>query len=157
MRSVTVTVPGRPPGANDLIRMGHWRVGKVRADWKQIAHHAAVRVMTEGPYARPWMLTAVGQSGRVAESTSYIPDRADWWPLARAQVSITWRCKLRRKRDFDNLVSGLKPLLDALVSSGVIEDDSTDCLMILGPFRVEVGTGIDETILEITEVLVPHG
>lgn len=149
-RTVTVRVEGRPPGANDLIRMGHWKVGKVRRDWKDRTHQAAVRAMTSGPFAHAWMVTAVGRSGRSPESTSY-QEPFDWWPLQHAHVAITWRCKTRRRRDFDNLVSGLKPLLDGLVSSGVLEDDSTDVLMRLGPFLVEVGAEVDETILEVSE------
>lgn len=146
-----VRVPGRPPGANDLIRMGHWRIGKTRAGWKGITHDAAVREMARGPYAREWMMTAVGRSGRVPESPSYIPDRGSWWPLERASVGITWRCKTRRRRDLDNLVSGLKPLLDGLVSAGVILDDSSDVLVALGPLVVQVGCPEDETVLVVTE------
>ena len=125
MRSVRVVVPGRPPGANDLIRLGHWRIRGVRAKWKGITEEAIAASLAERPNTRI--------------------------PFAHAHVRITWRCKVRRKRDYDNLVSGLKPLLDGLVSGGILEDDSTDCLMRLGPFLVEVGTGVDETILEIEE------
>lgn len=151
-RSVTVVVPGRPPGANALHRMGHWRVRKVREEWKDAGHAEAVRTMARGPFARAWMLTAVGQSGRSPESTGYIPDRGEWWPLERVTIGVVWRCKVRRRRDFDNLVSGLKPLLDGLVSSGIIADDSTDHLVALGPLTVEIGAGVDETVLTVTEV-----
>jgi len=151
MRSLEIRVPGRPPGANDLVRMGHWRVSKTREKWRQIAHGEAVRAMTRGPFAREWMLTAVGRSGRDPESSSFVQDEATWWPLRRASVAVSWRCKTRRRRDFDNLVSGLKPLLDALVSSGILEDDSTDVLVRIGPLTVEVGCPEDETVMTVTE------
>ena len=125
MSAVRVVVPGRPPGANDLIRLGHWRIRSVRAEWKQKTEDAVVASLVERPNPRI--------------------------PFAYAQVRVTWRCKIRRKRDYDNLVSGLKPLLDGLVSGGILEDDSTECLMRLGPFHVEVGAARDETILEIEE------
>lgn len=120
MKSLTIVVPGRPPGANDLIRMGHWRIAKVRTSWK----------------------VATVEAISLPES---------WEVLKHCHVSITWRCKVRRRRDFDNLVSGLKPLLDGLVAGGVIEDDDTSCVMLLGPLRVEVGAERDETIMEVTE------
>lgn len=120
---VRVVVPGRPPGANDLIRLGHWRIRAVRQEWKDRT------------------VMAVREIGGVPGA-----------PWSRAQVGVTWRCRLNRRRDFDNLVSGIKPLLDGLVEAGVLEDDSTDVLEILGPFRVEVGAKVDETILDIWQI-----
>lgn len=44
-------------------------------------------------------------------------------PLAKAHVSIIWRCDGRR-RDTDNMLARMKPYLDSLVIEGFIEDDS---------------------------------
>jgi hypothetical protein len=144
VRSLTIRVPGitlprgkyeaRPPGANELIRMGHWRIGDARGRWKVATEIAAAEAVRE------WG----------AVERRFIRDES-WEPLEHCIIGVTWRCKTKRRRDFDNLVSGLKPLLDGLVSSGVIRDDSTDCLMMLGPLRVEVGWDTDVTILEVLE------
>ena len=72
MRSVRVVVPGRPPGANDLIRLGHWRIRGVRAKWKGITEEAIEASLADRPNTRI--------------------------PFAHAHVRITWRCKVRRKR-----------------------------------------------------------
>jgi hypothetical protein len=151
LREIEVRVPGRPPGANELIRMHYHAIAKTRAEWKRTMHHVAVQDMARGPFAREWMLTAIGGSGRNPDSTGYV-DPAAWWPLSRVSVGIEWRCKTKRRRDFDNLVSGLKPLLDGLVSSGILEDDSSDVIVALGPLTIVVGAREDETVLRIREV-----
>ncbi len=51
-------------------------------------------------------------------------------PPVTAQV--TFVCDARR-RDADNHMAMLKPLWDALVEMGVLEDDSKDVLTILAP------------------------
>lgn len=133
MRSLTVRVPARerrgkapearPPGGNALHRMNHWQVRKSREEWGLSAQIAAADALR-------------GQS---------------WEPLEYCQIAVTWRCRVRRTRDWDNLISGLKPLIDGLVRAGVIRGDDTSCLLHLGPFRVEVGSERDETILEVRE------
>ena len=121
-RSLEVRVPGHPPGGNALHRMQHWQVRKVRDEWRQAAFILALD-------ARP----------------------GEWAPLDRASVAVYWRFRVRRKRDLDNLVAGLKPLLDGLVDAGVLVDDSSDHLISLGPLAVEVGARQDETVLVVTE------
>lgn len=150
-RSVEVRIPGHPPGGNDLHRMNRFQVRKARETWKGIAHDEAVRAMTRGEYARPWMLTAVGRSGRDERSSSAIPGR-EWWPLTRATIAVSWRFRVRRTRDLDNLIAGLKPIVDGLVSSGILEDDHSGVLVGFGPLDVQVGAEQDETVLTVTEV-----
>lgn len=151
-RAVEVRIPGIPPGGNDLHRMNRFQVRKSREVWKALAHQEAVRAMTRGEYARPWMVTAVGRSGRSPESSSWTPE-AEWWPLTRATLAVSWRFRVRRNRDLDNLVAGLKPIVDALVSSGILEDDHSGVLVGIGPLDVVTGATDDETVLTITEVL----
>jgi len=150
-RSVEVRIPGHPPGGNDLHRMNRFQVRKSREVWKGIAHDEAVRAMTRGEYARAWMVTAVGRSGRSLGSTSYTPE-AEWWPLTRATIAVSWRFRVRRTRDLDNLIAGLKPVVDALVSSGILQDDHSGVLVGFGPLDVQVGAAQDETVLTVTEV-----
>lgn len=150
MREVEVRIPGRPPGANALHRQGFWKVRKERGEWLAVSHGASVVAMTASPYARDWIVTAVGRSGRSPASSSYVePGR--WWPLSRASLAVEWRCKTRRRRDYDNLVAGLKPLIDGLVSAGIIEDDDSEHLVSLGPLTVTPRAAADETVLTVRE------
>lgn len=121
-RQVVVSVPGRPPGGNELHRMNHWAVTKERQFWRESAYLATL--------VAPRLAT----------------------PMDRATIAIEWRCKSKRRRDFDNLISGIKPLLDGLVDAGVIRDDSTDCLVEIGPLTCTSGWDRDETILTVNEV-----
>jgi hypothetical protein len=145
MRSLEVRISGHPPGGNDLHRMGRWAVRKSRETWKGTAHQEAVRAAIASPWGREYLLTGVGRAGR-----KDIPE-ADWWPLSRASLAVTWRYRVRRNRDLDNLVAGLKPIIDGLVSSGIILDDHSGVLVSLGPFNVETGSETDETVLRIQE------
>ena len=122
-RVVTVRVPGRPPGGNALHRQGFWRVRKDREEWRAVAAMAA----------------------RLAMGAGFGP------PIARAEVAVEWRCRTRRRRDFDNLVAGLKPLLDGLVDAGVIQDDDSEHLAVLGPLTILTGVREDETVLTVRE------
>jgi len=150
-RVVEVRIPGHPPGGNDLHRMNRFQVRKSREVWKGLAHQEAVRAMTRGEYAKPWMLTAVGRSGRSPESSSWTAE-AEWWPLTRATIAVSWRFRVRRTRDLDNLIAGLKPIVDGLVSSGILQDDHSGVLVGFGPLDVQVGAEQDETVLTVTEV-----
>lgn len=65
--------------------------------------------------------------------------REEWrlkaWASARRQelepvrgpvrLRVTWHFKVNRRRDLDNLIAGLKPVLDGLVDAGLIEGDDT--------------------------------
>ncbi len=53
-------------------------------------------------------------------------------PLARARITIVRHA--HRKLDFDGLVGSLKPVVDALVSAGIVVDDSWDRV---GPWTVD--------------------
>ena len=58
-----------------------------------------------------------------------------WAPPVTAQVTFV---NDRRRRDADNHMAMLKPLWDAMVDVGLLEDDSKDHLRILDP-KWEVG------------------
>ena len=72
-------------------------------------------------------------------------------PFARASLAVEWRCRTRRRRDYDNLVAGLKPLIDGLVSAGIIEDDDSAHLISLGPLTVTSGCPEDAVVLTVRE------
>jgi Holliday junction resolvase RusA-like endonuclease len=121
-RSIEVRVPGHPPGGNELHRMGKWGIRKSREEWRQATFVLALD-------ARP----------------------GDWRPMAPVSLGVTWRYRIRRNRDLDNLVAGLKPVIDGLVDAGILEDDHSGILVSLGPFLVETGADRDETVLVLTE------
>lgn len=104
--------------------MQHWSVKTSREQWREAAFVAALDAIPEG-----------------------------WETLQRANVAVLWRYHVRRTRDLDNLVAGLKPILDGLVLARVLEDDHSGVLESLGPLRVEIGATEDETVLIVTEVL----
>lgn len=119
---IEVRVPGHPPGGNDLHRMNRWEVRKSREEWRTATF---VRALDSRP--------------------------GSFRPLARASLGVTWRYRVRRNRDLDNLVAGLKPMIDGLVDAGILEDDHSGILVALGPFRVEIGAEQDETVLVVSE------
>lgn len=96
LRSVTITIPGRPPTPN---ARRHWRaIAKDNEAWKADAQ-------------------------RIAASTlAALPD--GWVPLGAAELEIVFVVPDRRARDLDNLIASTKPLTDGLVAAGVLTDDS---------------------------------
>lgn len=53
-------------------------------------------------------------------------------PLEKAHISIVRH--FYRTLDFDGLVGSMKPVVDALVSAGLIKDDSWNCV---GPWTID--------------------
>ena len=75
-----------------------------------------------------------------------VPDTP--WP--KAHLHIKWRASDKRRRDPDNLLGAMKGHIDGLHYSGLIKDDSAQCLSI--SMEYEEKTETNETIMEITEV-----
>lgn len=127
-RAVVVIVPGTPPGANQYGKMGTWRIRRERREWRELTAECAGLALLH--------TRSVG---------------AGWPALSRATIEVQWNRRLKRRRDYDNLVAGLKPLLDGLVDARVIVDDSSDVVVSLGPLRIETGAMQDEVVLTIRE------
>ena len=119
---IEVRVPGHPPGGNDLHRMHPWQVRKSREEWRGATLRVAREVMPEGMV-----------------------------PLDRASLAVAWEYRVRRVRDLDNLVAGLKPMIDALVEAGILAGDHSGILHSLGPLTVQSGCPEDVTILRVLE------
>lgn len=98
----------RPPGPNEsnraLTRQRAWRE---RREWRKHAKESADAAL------RRW-------SERHAER---------WDPLKRALVAVTFTVPTKGRRDMDNLLATLKPLLDGMVDAGVVVDDSIATLV----------------------------
>ena len=115
--------PWTAPRGERLIRLGRWRIRGVRAKWKGITEEAIEAALAERPNTR---------------IPSPMPSPDHWGARSGGSGTTT-------------TVLGAETPPGRLVSGGILEDDSTDCLMRLGPFLVEVGTGVDQTVLEIEE------
>jgi Holliday junction resolvase RusA-like endonuclease len=106
MIELEVDVPGIPPNPNArLHRMAGARIRKEFRRWSQMA-----------------ALSAISDSGH-----------ADDFPLERARVEATFFFKTKRRRDEDNLIASLKPLIDGLVDAGVLVDDDLSRLSLATP------------------------
>ena len=105
---MTETIPGHEvnfiikeitPSNNVLLRM-HWRKrAKLNKDWHNMV------LIQKGGYER-------------FHQMSFLP--------AKTKRKITIRSYRQNKVDRDNLIGGMKPLIDALVNNSFIVDDSPD-------------------------------
>lgn len=98
MLSETVTIEGRFPGQNDLIgknRMG-WQVG------------AAVKKDYTG-WAQMHFMNAIRTGSFTARQ-------------GRSDISVVWH-EQTLKRDHDNILAGLKFILDGAIKAGAIPGD----------------------------------
>lgn len=96
---ITVTVLGIPPSPNQT-RREHWAKRAAAAKlWKHDAFYAAIEAR------EVWR-------GRVR------------FPLASADVRLVIVSPTTVRRDPDNAVAAMKPLIDGLVQAGILADDS---------------------------------
>jgi hypothetical protein len=123
-RCLEIWVPGHPPGGNAIHRMHHFQVRKSRAEWKDRTLDAL-------------QIAGIGPLGRRIE---------------KCHLVVRWQFRVRRTRDYDNLIAGLKPILDGLVDGGILVGDSTDhVLAIMGSVSVDK-KGEDGILLRLEEV-----
>ena len=64
-------------------------------------------------------------------------DTPTFHPPVHLSISITWPAS--RRRDPDNIIMALKPLIDAMRALGMIEDDNADALTVTLGSRAEKG------------------
>jgi hypothetical protein len=124
---LTFTLPGHPENDNQR-RRWHWsQRSEHDAQWKQDSHWASLSAKQD------------------AESVG-VP-----FPLHRVDVRYTFIKPTRRAQDTDNAGSSTKPILDGIVSAGVIPDD-TDKYVRYVCTGIEYEKGVREVRVEITEV-----
>jgi Holliday junction resolvase RusA-like endonuclease len=127
-RQIDVVIEGRPPTLN---ARRHWRsIARDNATWKVAAANAAADAAGE------WEAHHAG---------------IHWRKLSKVALSVTFIVPTKARRDFDNLISTLKPLLDGIVAVGLIDDDSTDVIAHLD-FGVRYEKGRAATLLQIAEI-----
>jgi len=69
-------------------------------------------------------------------------------PWDKAHLHIKWKAADKRRRDGDNLIAAMKGHIDGLHYSGLIKDDSAQCLTF--SWEYEEAAENYETIMEIT-------
>ena len=107
-----------------------------------------------GPYERSWLT-------RDAKALwEKLLAAATGWPRIKVTcptpASLTYRFTLpnRHRQDLDNMLSAMRPCTNALVSLGIIPDDSTKYL---AQVHVEARyeKGVSRTVIELKEVQQP--
>jgi Holliday junction resolvase RusA-like endonuclease len=120
-RSLTITIPGRPPTPNVSTRQVWQARAKSIKHWRDVAATAA---------------------------DAALEDR-EWAPLERARLTVTFVLPDRRARDLDNLVASSKVLTDGLVRAGVLAGDSINHIpTVTYGWRLEPGNVATEYLIE---------
>jgi Holliday junction resolvase RusA-like endonuclease len=90
-----------------------------------------------------------GDNNRVLEDVRMVVLEAGWdsEPMPAARVWVTFHLPTKRKLDHDNLTARMKPIFDALVTVGVLADDSID--VIGWPTYGHVYSNPAKTVIEI--------
>jgi Holliday junction resolvase RusA-like endonuclease len=99
-RDISIVIEGRPPTLN------------ARRHWRQIAHDNAV-----------WKATAANVAADAVRRWER-QHALRWRPPERVYLAVSFIVPQDRDRDWDNLISTIKPLVDGIVAVGVIGDDS---------------------------------
>lgn len=131
MSSVTVEVPGIPPGPNQQSRNRHARA-RVTAEWRRTASLCASSAMNVIP-------------GRRDESG---------FPWGRSLIHLTFTFGQSNTRDPDNLISTVKPLIDGLIDAGLIVNDTSRHVSYAPP-EVRVVRGRTGVSLRVERVAAP--
>lgn len=104
-RELRITIEGRPPSLN--ARPGNWQAAmRERAEWKATAHTTTIDALNR--WSRRHGLP--------------------WRKFEKCDLTVLFIVPTAAARDWDNLVSTLKPLLDGVVAAGAIVDDSNRCI-----------------------------
>jgi Holliday junction resolvase RusA-like endonuclease len=119
--TISVVVPGIPPSPNQT-RREHWARRAAEAKrWKRDTYLAAV-------------------SARNALLTRY---PGVILPLTEARVRCVIVTKSAVRRDPDNAIASMKPLIDGVVQAGILADDS---FSVITDLSVAVERGPDQLV-----------
>jgi hypothetical protein len=133
---VYLTIPELPPAAlsaNARRRQTPWKTQRLTKDAKELWY---------------WLMY-----GALQELEPALPIPREDWPFTQARLSyfITW--PTRRMLDWDNCYTALKVVTDAIVSLGIIEDDSPKCLISAPRLEYTYTKGVSTTGIRVVHVL----
>jgi len=120
-----------------------WATPPITANGQRGSHHAHAR------HVREVRALAAGLA-RAART----PDRRQL-RLQRADIALVWYPTIARRRDAPNLYPLLKPLVDGLVTAGLLPDDNDDVVTVAAPRIVLQSAGPARFELTITERTTP--
>lgn len=96
-RSLTIAVPGIPPGPN-VMRTKHWSFrSRVSKQFRGDTHLVAIDARNKSGATFPW---------------------------DHVRVTYEFHVPNRNRHDPDNLIAACKPILDGIRDAGIIADDS---------------------------------
>lgn len=107
----SVWIPDHPPGGNERKRKHHMALYKIDQEWAEVSG---------------WAFTAARAS---------LPPGT---PYGMCNLHIVWHFTQKRRRDWDNLMSSLKGVLDGLTGK-LYADDSSDCILEIRQ-SIQIGT-----------------
>lgn len=119
MRTITVTIQGRPPTPN---ARRHWRtIAKDNAEWKDRGWLAAMNAFERDFAAWPvhTVIIDVGTKARPRHEPRLVASV----PMQYARVDVAIVVPTMVRHDWDNGVASLKPCFDAMVAAGIVADD----------------------------------
>ena len=122
-REISITIPVPTPSPNEWVR-AHWSTyAKIKKTWMSRIHSASIRHCGTGIFGKP---------------------------IANASLTIErMGC---RELDQDNLVGGMKPIIDNLVKLGFLENDTPDVIQHMDVFQTLVRTKAEQgTRITISE------
>lgn len=150
MRTLTIELPGRPPTPN-VHR--HWRtIANDNAEWKDIGWLAAMKALERASWP---LRTVIVRVGGTRKRPKMEPRQVAIAPMAYAKVVIAIVVPTKGRRDTDNGTASMKPIMDAMVTAGVIVDDDYEHIG-----QPEIGfvirPGQSRVVIRFTE-FVPEG
>lgn len=114
-RELEITVNIPTPSPNEWVR-AHWSTyAKIKKYWMTRLHHASIRHCGIGIFGKP---------------------------ISHASLTIERiGC---RELDRDNLIGGMKPVIDCLIALGFLENDTPDVIQHMDVFQTKVGTKAEQ-------------
>jgi hypothetical protein len=110
-RRLEITVTVPTPSPNEWVR-AHWSTyAKIKKAWMSRIHAASIRHCGTGLFGKPI-----------------------------AHASLTIERMGVRELDQDNLVGGMKPIIDCLIKLGFLENDTPDVIQQMDVYQTLVGT-----------------
>jgi len=114
-RELRITINIPTPSPNQWVR-AHWSTyAKIKKAWMSHIHSASIRHCGTGLFGKP-----IGNA------------------------SLTIERRGIRELDRDNLIGGMKPVIDCLIALGFLENDTPAVIQVMDVFQTRVGTKAEQ-------------